>query len=327
MCNCNRSRTNIVVKTAQRSSQSVFFSPPKVLYEIYGIHVDLCVPCFAGIRSPVWQYPVITPTPISHSSHVESSRSNSVTQSSDSMSNGSATPPTAEHPPQQQQQQQQQHHLTLLHNGGGVSDTAKFVFPQSAIPLSPSIFSNPSFFGACASSGVTPMTPTLIGPSASIEPYLRAPGQVYSPFTLAPPIPSSLPKTPTLPPPSPHTIVGGAFPITSQGLPTSANMVNPSFGKGYFLDEIAKIGGNFPFTVVSSGGNSPKRANGTPTVFFPTTITANGDAKLTIMNGSFGQGHDGLGMDDPSRGSATNSPIVKIEPNTHPASCCVGDDV
>ena len=241
------------------------------------------------------------------------------------MSNGSATPPTTEHLTPQQP--------TLLNNGGVVSDAAKFVFPQSAIPISPGIFSSPTFFSACASSGVTPMTPTLLAPSASIEPYLRVPGQVYSPFALAPPIPGSLPKTPTLPPPSPHTIVGGAFPITSQGLPTSANLVNPSFGKNsVFMDEISnKFGGNIPvspFTIMSPGGISPRKPNGT-TVFFPTTITANGDAKLTMvnMNGIFSQSHDVLGMDDPNRHSVTNSSIVKIEPNSHPASCCVGDDV
>lgn len=279
-----------------------------------------------GIRSPsVWQYPIITP--ISHASHnIETSRSNSVTQSSDSMSNGSATPPTSDHPPPQQ------------HTLNGI-DAAKFVFPQSAIPISPGIFSSPTFFSACATSGVTPMTPTLLTPAASIEPYLRAPGQVYSPFTLAPPIHGgSLPKTPTLPPPSPHTIVGGAFPLTSQGLPTSANLVNSPFGKGSsFIDEIAKYGSIpvSPFTIMSPGGNggglgnhnSPKKANGTAAVFFP-TITANGDAKLTtLVNGiTFNQSHDGLGLDDPSRGSTTNSPIVKIEANGHP-SCCVGEDV
>lgn len=288
-------------------------------------------PCLTlALRSPVWQYPVITNAPIPHSTHVESSRSNSVTQSSDSMSNGSATPPTAEHPAQQQHQ----HPLALLHNGGnGISESAKFVFPQSAIPngipVSPGIFNNTFFSAAaCASSGVTPVTPTLLTPAAAaIEPYLRAPGQVYSPFTLAPPIPSSLPKTPTLPPPSPHTIVGGAFPITSQGLPTSANLVNSGKATSSYLDELTRFTGTFPispFTVSPGGSGSPKKNNGTAAVFFPTTITANGDAKLTIMNGSFGQSQYGLGLDDPNGGSSTNSPIVKIEPNSHPL---VGEEV
>jgi len=89
-----------------------------------------------------------------------------------------------------------------------------------------------------------------------------------------------------------------------------------------------KFSGHFtisPFTV--PGGGSPKKSNGAAAVFFPTTITANGDAKLTIMNGAFSQGQYGLGLDDPNGGSSTNSPIVKIEPNSHPASCCVGDEV
>lgn len=240
------------------------------------------------------------------------------------MSNGSATPPTNEHPPPQ-------HTLT----NGISADTAKFVFPQSAIPISPGIFSSPTFFSACATSGVTPMTPTLLTPAASIEPYLRAPGQVYSPFTLAPPIHGSLPKTPTLPPPSPHTIVGGAFPLTAQGLPTSANLANSPFGKGSsFIDGFGSIPVS-PFTIMSPGGGatglgaiSPKRGNGTATVFFPTTITANGDAKLTtLVNGITFQNHEGMCLEDPSRGQAgTNSPIVKIEPNGHP-SCCVAEEV
>ena len=78
---------------------------------------------------------------------------------------------------------------------------------------------------------------------------------------------------------------------------------------------------------MSPGGGSPKKTNGTATVFFP-TITANGDAKLTtLVNGiTFNQHHDVMGIDDPNRGSTANSPIVKIEANGHP-SCCVGEDV
>ncbi len=163
----------------------------------------------------MWQYPaLVTPTCATNGTTVASTRSGSVAQS-DSMSNGSATPPTGEHPV----------HSHVVTNG---SDT-KFIFPQS-IPISPGLFNSPAFFSACATSGTTPCTPTLLTPAIGIsEPYLRAPGPMYSPFALAPPVPGTLPKTPTLPPPSPHTIVGGAFPLVSQSLPTSATFVTSPF--------------------------------------------------------------------------------------------------
>jgi hypothetical protein len=128
--------------------------------------------------------------------------------------------------------------------------------------------------------------------------------------------------------------VGGAFPLTSQGLPTSANLANSPYGKSSsFIDEIAKNGSIpvSPYTIMSPGGSglglgisSPKKING-GAVFFPTTITANGDAKLTTLV-NYNQGHDGLGLDDPARAQGNGSPIVKIEANGHP-SCCVGEDV
>lgn len=280
-----------------------------------------CFPSIGALRSPgMWQYPaVITPTAITQANHAETSRSNSVTQSSDSMSNGSATPPTAEHSQAQAQPQ-------VLTNG--VSDASKFIFPQSAIPISPGIFGSPAFFNANGTSGVTPMTPTLLTPATAIglsEPYLRTPGQIYSPFTLGPPIPGSLPKTPTLPPPSPHAIVGGAFPLASQGLPTSATLVNSPFGKGTnVMDEIARLGFPVsPFIMSPGPGFSPKKTNGGTTVFFPTTITANGDAKLTPIS-SFTAGAGAVHLPDGSPASSVNSPIVKLE-NGHP-SCCVGED-
>jgi len=177
----------------------------------------------------VWQYPaLVTPTCATNGATLASTRSGSVAQS-DSMSNGSATPPTAEHPP----------HSQVSTNG---SSETKFIFPQS-IPLSPGLFNSPAFFSACATSGGTPCTPTLLAPTIGIaEPYLRAPGPMYSPFALAPPVTGSLPKTPTatLPPPSPHTIVGGAFPLVSQSLPTSATIVSSPFRNGELLGVLRK---------------------------------------------------------------------------------------
>ena len=252
---------------------------------------------------------------------MEAARSNSVTQNSDTMSNGSATPPTGsdQHPPPP----------PISHdNGTEATNFPKFVFPQG-IPISPGIFGGPTFFSGCATSGCTPITPTLLTPAVGLtEPYFRAPGQMYSPLTLAPPtgIPGSLPKTPTLPPPSPHAIVGG-FPLTSQGLPTSATL---PFSKGSgFMDDMAKLGSIpiSPFIMSPGPGLSPTRkANGT--IFFPTTITANGDARLTtLVNGitfTSNQPDSTSGMDDGSRPSSTHSPMVKME-TSEPPACCVGD--
>lgn len=236
------------------------------------------------------------------------------------MSNGSDTPPTGDH------STSHSHNHSHMTNG---SDT-KFVFPQHAIPISPGLFNSPTFFSACATSGGTPCTPTLLTPAIGIsEPYLRASNHIYSPFTLGPP--GSLPKTPTLPPPSPHTIVGGAFSLASQGLPTSATFVNSPFRTpGHFMDEISKLGGihGSPFTIMSPGGVSPMKNNGAAAVFFPTTtITANGVAKVTTLeHGAVynqSNGVDVLSIDDVRH---SHSPVVKIEPN-RPPSCCVGDEV
>lgn len=232
------------------------------------------------------------------------------------MSNGSATPPTAEH--------QQQ----MSNNNNTDADTTKFVFPNH-IPISPGIFGGPAFFSACGTSGAAPITPTLLTHAVGIsDPYLRAQAApIYSPFTLAPPsvIPGSFPKTPTLPPPSPHAIVGGA-------LPTSASLVNSPFGRGTsFMEEITKIGSISPFIMSPGPGLSPTRkANGT-TVFFPTTITANGEAKLTTFINGVSVSHPShldkvqVPMDDGSRPSSTNSSIIKMEAS-EPHPCCVEDN-
>ncbi|KAL5457631.1 hypothetical protein EMCRGX_G034912 [Ephydatia muelleri] len=224
-------------------------------------------PQIPGIRSPsVWPYS-ITPSVLTSSAQADTSQSSTLSNS-DAMSNGSATPPTGDH---QQQLSNGNHH----HHG----DT-KFIFPQP-IPISPGIF------------------------GAFSEPYLmRAQGPMYSPFGLAhhhhAALPGSLPRTPTLPPPSPHAIMGG-FPLTSQGLPTSATLMNSPFGRGGMDD--MRMPSISPF--ILSPGLSPTRKN---TVFFPTTITANGEAKVTSLNGiSYGRSahnKSSLPMDD--SGSSLN---------------------
>lgn len=234
------------------------------------------------------------------------------------MSNGSETPPTADHPQVQQ----------ITHNNNINIDAAKFVFPQNAIPISPGLFGSPTFFSACGTNVGAPITPTFLTPAAVgfSEPYFRAQGPVYSPFALAPPaaIHGALPKTPTLPPPSPHAIVGGA-------LPTSATLVNSPFGKcSSFMEEFTKIGSISPFIMSPGPGLSPTRkANGT-TVFFPTTITANGEAKLTTFINGVSVGHSPdrvqIPMDEGSRPSSTNSGIIKMEASEPPPCCMVDKD-
>ena len=183
---------------------------------------------YVAICSPsTWQYPLTTPA---SSLHIEGPYCNSITQSSYPMSNGCAAPLTANHHTPQQ--------MSLLNNGIG-GDT-KLVSPKDAIPISLGSFSGPASFTACASSKLTPMTPTILPPIASIEPYHEIPRQVY-PFTMATPIPGTLPKLLTPPPPSPHTVVGGeSFPITlSNRLPTLDDPFNPPFGKNsIFMDKI-----------------------------------------------------------------------------------------
>ena len=96
------------------------------------------------------------------------------------------------------------------------------------------------------------------------------------------------------------------------------------------MDEIQKLSGVpiSPF-IMSPGppGLSPKRANGA-TVFFPTTITANGDAKLTtLVNGvTLGQMHgDHHGSVAMSNGQGGGPQHVKMECNGHNA-CCIRED-
>lgn len=265
-------------------------------------------PQIPGVRSPsVWQYPaVITPTALPATSQMQHTSQSSISQNSDSLSNGSTTPPTAEQP--------------QISNNPNM-DT-KFVFPQTAIPISPNFFSSPAFFGACATSNGGPITPTLLTPAVGFtEPYFRAQGaHIYSPFGLAHPsaLPGSLPKTPTLPPPSPHSIIGNNLPLTSQALPTSGSLVNSPF-KG--VDDMSKFSGMSPF-ILSPGLSPSRRTNGATFLFPTTTFTANGEAKVTsLSNGmSYLNGHD------KSLGDARDhSPIIKVE-GPEPPQCQIGSE-
>lgn len=206
-------------------------------------------------------------------------------------------------------------------NQNSINDMTKFVFPAQGIPISPGIFGT-QFFGAAATSGatpITPLTPTVLAPATSgglgFTDFRNIPtGQFFSPINLAPPtmIQGSLPKTPTLPPPSPHALVG----ISPQGMPTSATLVNSPFGKGSFMEEFTKIGSISPFIVSPGPGISPKKTNGT-TVFFPTV--PNGDAKLTTVI-------NGITFSTQTTDASGEHHIVKMETPMEPNACCVGDE-
>lgn len=227
------------------------------------------------------------------------------------MSNGSATPPN--------NNVTNGDHIQIA-TSTHVGDT-KFIFPSgtNSIPISPGLFGAP-FFNQSGNN--IPVTPTLLTQAVSFaEPYKT--GQIYSPFTLAPPtgLTGGLPRTPTLPPPSPHAIASTSFPltaITNQGLPTSAaTLVGSPFTKaGSFLDDITKIGSISPF-IVSPSLSPSRKPNGSTTIFFPTTITANGEAKVTI-NGSA----DRLTNTPDGSIQSTDSPLMKREGT--PQTCYIG---
>ncbi len=262
------------------------------------------------MRSPVWQYPgVITSQGLS-TSQVDTSCANTVAISTETMSNGSATPPNITN-------NGDHIHITTM-----AGDATKFLFPAGAnsIPISPGLFGTPFF----TQNGTNiPITPTLLTQAVSFnEPYMKQ-GHIYSPFTLAQHtgLTGGLPRTPTLPPPSPHAIASSGFPLTAitnhQGLPTSAaTLVGSPFTRaGSFLDDIAKIGSISPF-IVSPSLSPNRKPNGT-TIFFPTTITASGEAKLTISGSA-----DRLSNTPDGSINSTDSPLIKREGT--PQTCYIG---
>jgi hypothetical protein len=252
-------------------------------------------PHIPGIRSPMWQYSNIINNSVAQ---VDTNSTSSVAPSTDTLSNGSATPPNVNSGDHSQ-----------LPNSSNSTDQ-KFIFPPgNSIPLSPGLlnFGASTFFNH---SNNIPMTPTLLTPAVSFsESYIR-PSHLYSPFTLTPHsgLHGNLPRTPTLPPPSPQAIVTNSFPlatITHPNLTTNATLMGSPFHKGgSFLDEITKIGSISPF-IVSPSLSPNRKPNGT-TIFFPTHITAQGEAKFT----SLGDLHDHRLNGSPD---GNGSPLVKKE--------------
>ena len=262
----------------------------------------------------MWQYPGVI-TSQSLVSRVDTNCTNTIAPSSDTMSNGSATPPNVTNG----------EHVQITSSTNGTD--SKFVFPSAnPIPLSPGIFGTHTFFNHSGSH--IPITPTLLTPAVSFtEPYIKQ-GQLFSPFTFTHPtaVTGSLPRTPTLPPPSPHAIGSTTFPLTAvthQGLPTSATLVNSPFAKGTsFLDDITKIGSISPF-IVSPSLSPNRKPNGT-TIFFPTTITASGEAKVTSIHGSNGRLTDT--PDDTNSMHSTDSPLIKREGSPHQQTCFIAKE-
>ena len=282
-----------------------------VLYLLFNISLK-CFSILKGIRSPVWQYPSVITSQAIGPSQVDTSSTGSVAPSTDTLSNGSSTPPNVSNGEQ-------------IPNSSNGSDS-KFIFPPgNPIPLSPGLFGTPTFFNP--STNNLPITPTLLTPTVSFsEPYIRH-GQLYSPFTLTPHtgLSGTLPRTPTLPPPSPHAIVSNSFPLTAithQGLTANtAALVGSPFQKGgsSFLDDITKIGSISPFIV--SPSLSPNRKPNSTTIFFPTTITASGEAKFAPLNGSI---HERMaGTPDDASLHSTDSPLVKREVSSPQQHCYI----
>ena len=134
-----------------------------------------------------------------------------------------------------------------------------FVFPQpTGVPLSPGLLSA----GIFNQNNNVPITPTLLTPVTSFSDTLFKGSSLYSPLTLAPPssIAQCLPKTPTLPPPSPHAT---AFPIMGPNYFTG--IFNPAY-KGF--DDLSKLGGLSPLLMSPAAAFPSSHV----TQFFPSNI-------------------------------------------------------
>lgn len=150
-----------------------------------------------------------------------------------------------------------------------------FVFPQPAgVPLSPGLLSA----GIFNQNNNVPITPTLLTPVSSFSDTLFKGSSLYSPLTLAPPssIAQCLPKTPTLPPPSPHAT---AFPIMGPNYFT-AGIFNPAY-KGF--DDLSKLGGLSPLLMSPAAAFPSSHV----TQFFPSnmptaeSVASDGTAHMT----------------------------------------------
>ena len=144
--------------------------------------------------------------------------------------------------------------------GGTDQRSPAFVFPQPSVPvpLSPGLLSGVGLFNQ---NNNVPITPTLLTPIT--DGFVKN-SSLFSPMTLAPPssIPQCLPKTPTLPPPSPHAT---AFPLMSTSFYTTG-LFNPP----YRVDDIGKFGGLSPL-LMSPAAAFPS-SHVTQSVFFPSNM-------------------------------------------------------
>ena len=192
-----------------------------------------------------------------------------------------------------------------------------FVFPQPT-PLSPGLLSA----GIFNQNNNVPITPTLLTPVTSFSDNLFKGSSLYSPLTLAPPssITQCLPKTPTLPPPSPHAT---AFPIMGSNYFT-AGIFNPGY-KGF--DDLSKLGGLSPLLM------SPAAAfpSSHMTQFFPSnmptaeSVASDGTAHMTKAKLMSPPTQSSSQHSNPSGPPSIASSMHEEEERKEVRSVCAGD--
>jgi len=165
------------------------------------------------------------------------------------------------------------------HSDSQPNAETRFVFPQ-AVPISPGLIPNGAFFNQNNNISA-PITPSLLTPGGNFaESYLKT-QNMYSPFTLAPGnIQQAMPRTPTLPPPSPHSLA--AFQLNPQAYPNQTAIINSPYKGPNLVEDMARFG-NFSPLIMSPAPAFPSPKSTTQCgIFFPSTATmiSNGESKL-----------------------------------------------
>ena len=165
------------------------------------------------------------------------------------------------------------------HSDSQPNAETRFVFPQ-AVPISPGLIPNGAFFNQNNNISA-PITPSLLTPGGNFaESYLKT-QSMYSPFTLAPGnLQQAMPRTPTLPPPSPHSLA--AFQLNPQAYPNQAAIINSPYKGPNLVEDMARFG-NFSPLIMSPAPAFPSPKSTTQCgIFFPSTaaMISNGESKL-----------------------------------------------
>ena len=165
------------------------------------------------------------------------------------------------------------------HSDSQPNAETRFVFPQ-AVPISPGLIPNGAFFNQNNNISA-PITPSLLTPGGNFaENYLKT-QSMYSPFTLAPGnLQQAMPRTPTLPPPSPHSLA--AFQLNPQAYPNQAAIINSPYKGPNLVEDMARFG-NFSPLIMSPAPAFPSPKSTTQCgIFFPSTaaMISNGESKL-----------------------------------------------